>query len=244
MFMWLTRRCIQHTRRHADLYSCFWFCTLPKCVWPWTVGDCRFPSHQMSIACFLNAILTTFIHFAFKYSVLLEDVETQCEDTLFTIVYFVSSTNRWRCSSTYVSAHIWYCSHLSVLYRGCWRVRFVPLELSATNWERLSIFSSVQFFMWLHSGPTASYRVRQKHLPSTIFFLLKRPNLFPICNNTFDRPCGLVVRVLGYRIGGPGSIPGTTRFSEEKKRKENSSGDGTGSTQPREYNWGATWKKK
>jgi hypothetical protein len=29
-----------------------------------------------------------------------------------------------------------------------------------------------------------------------------------------DRLCGLVVRVLGYRSGGPGSIPGTTR---EKK---------------------------
>jgi hypothetical protein len=39
-----------------------------------------------------------------------------------------------------------------------------------------------------------------------------------------DRLCGLVVRVLGYRSGGPGSIPGTTR----KKS--------SGSTQPREYN--------
>jgi hypothetical protein len=29
-----------------------------------------------------------------------------------------------------------------------------------------------------------------------------------------DRLCGLVDRVLGYRSGGPGSIPGTTR---EKK---------------------------
>jgi hypothetical protein len=28
---------------------------------------------------------------------------------------------------------------------------------------------------------------------------------------------GLVVRVFGYRSGGPGSIPGTTRFSEKKK---------------------------
>jgi hypothetical protein len=27
----------------------------------------------------------------------------------------------------------------------------------------------------------------------------------------FDRLGGLVVRVLGYRSGGPGSIPGTTR---------------------------------
>jgi hypothetical protein len=42
-----------------------------------------------------------------------------------------------------------------------------------------------------------------------------------------DRLCGLVVRVLGYRFGGPGSIPGTTR------KKIN--GSGTGSTQPREY---------
>jgi hypothetical protein len=44
-----------------------------------------------------------------------------------------------------------------------------------------------------------------------------------------DRLCGLVVRVLGYRSGGPGSIPGTTR-------KKNSIGSGMGSIQPREYN--------
>jgi hypothetical protein len=29
-----------------------------------------------------------------------------------------------------------------------------------------------------------------------------------------------VVRVLGYRSEGPGSIPGTTRFSEGEKKKE------------------------
>jgi hypothetical protein len=43
-----------------------------------------------------------------------------------------------------------------------------------------------------------------------------------------DRLCGLVIGVLGYRTGGPGSIPGTT--------KKKGSGSGTGSTQPREYN--------
>jgi hypothetical protein len=48
-----------------------------------------------------------------------------------------------------------------------------------------------------------------------------------------ERLSGLVVRVLGYRSGGSSSIPGTTR--------EKSSGSGTGSTQSREYNWGATW---
>jgi hypothetical protein len=31
-----------------------------------------------------------------------------------------------------------------------------------------------------------------------------------------DRLCGLVVRVLGYRSGGPGSIPCTTRKNKTK----------------------------
>jgi hypothetical protein len=47
-------------------------------------------------------------------------------------------------------------------------------------------------------------------------------------SHVIDRLCGLVVRVLGYRSGDPGSIPGTT--------KKKSNGSGTGSTQPREYN--------
>jgi hypothetical protein len=43
-----------------------------------------------------------------------------------------------------------------------------------------------------------------------------------------DRLCCLLVRVLGYRYGGPGSIPGTTM--------KKISGSVTGFTQPREYN--------
>jgi hypothetical protein len=31
----------------------------------------------------------------------------------------------------------------------------------------------------------------------------------------FDRLCGLVVRIPGYRSIGPGSIPDATRFSEK-----------------------------
>jgi hypothetical protein len=58
---------------------------------------------------------------------------------------------------------------------------------------------------------------------------LKHNLLLYYINRPLDRLCGLVVRVLGYRSGGPGSIPGTNR-------KKNSSGSGTGSTQPREYN--------
>jgi hypothetical protein len=34
---------------------------------------------------------------------------------------------------------------------------------------------------------------------------------FRILIKLHDRLCGLVVRVLGYRSGGPGSIPGTTK---------------------------------
>jgi hypothetical protein len=45
--------------------------------------------------------------------------------------------------------------------------------------------------------------------------------------NLFDRVCGLVVRVLGYRSGGLGSIPGTTKKSSSSE---------TGSTQPADYN--------
>jgi hypothetical protein len=53
----------------------------------------------------------------------------------------------------------------------------------------------------------------------------------------FDRLCGLVVRVSGYRFRGPGfdsaAVPDFLR----------SKGSATGSTQPREDNWGATWMK-
>jgi hypothetical protein len=51
-----------------------------------------------------------------------------------------------------------------------------------------------------------------------------------------DRLCGLVVKVPGYLSYGPGF---ESRALQEKKSSES----GTGSTQPREYNWGANWKK-
>jgi hypothetical protein len=48
--------------------------------------------------------------------------------------------------------------------------------------------------------------------------------------------CGLVVRVLGYRSGGPGSIPGTTR-------KENIVALERGALSLVSTNWGAAWQK-
>jgi hypothetical protein len=77
---------------------------------------------------------------------------------------------------------------------------------------------------------TSRWRISENNLT-----ILKRVNLIYkyIYIYIYDRLCGLVVRVLGYRSGGPGSIHGTTR--------KKSSVSGTGSTQPREYNWGAAW---
>jgi hypothetical protein len=46
------------------------------------------------------------------------------------------------------------------------------------------------------------------------FNLMHEFNFFKVIKFV-DRLCGLVVRVLGYRSGGPGSIPGTTRKKKE-----------------------------
>jgi hypothetical protein len=40
---------------------------------------------------------------------------------------------------------------------------------------------------------------------------LRRNGAISLRYGDLDRLCGLVVRVLGYRSGGPGSIPGITR---------------------------------
>jgi hypothetical protein len=52
-----------------------------------------------------------------------------------------------------------------------------------------------------------------------------------------DRLCGPVVRVPGYRSEVLVRFPALPDFLT-------SSGSGTGSTQPREYNWRTTWKRK
>jgi hypothetical protein len=64
-------------------------------------------------------------------------------------------------------------------------------------------------------------------LSSVLIFTVKESLQLPFSN--VDRLCSLEVRVPGCRSIGQGSIPGATRFFR-------SSGSGTGSTQPREYN--------
>jgi hypothetical protein len=53
---------------------------------------------------------------------------------------------------------------------------------------------------------------------------------------SYDHLCGLVRRP-GYRSRSGSRVPAIPDFVR-------SSGSGTGFTQPPEYNWGATWKKK
>jgi hypothetical protein len=71
---------------------------------------------------------------------------------------------------------------------------------------------------------------------TNVYFYETVSDIFVAAMLFTDRLCGLVVRVLGYRSRGPGSIP-------EIPDSLRSSGSGTGSTQPREHNWGTTWKK-
>jgi hypothetical protein len=65
-------------------------------------------------------------------------------------------------------------------------------------------------FLQIHPGKHPNYHFGQA---TTVHFqissnslVIYHPNI-PHC----DRLCGLVVRVLSYRYGGPGLIPGTTR---------------------------------
>jgi hypothetical protein len=72
--------------------------------------------------------------------------------------------------------------------------------------------------IWLVQVTLCRFK-RQSLLPSTatrtvgmyitVLFFLSPVML------SYDRLCGLVVRVPGYRSRGPGSIPDTTRFSEK-----------------------------
>jgi hypothetical protein len=99
----------------------------------------------------------------------------------------------------------------------------------------------VSAFSWRKLIQNQSALISEVTYYDFLFIALRDPTGIPSGNSaslftSLDRLCGLVVRVLGYGFGGPGSIPGTTRFSGKKKKRKTSSGSGTGFTQPREYN--------
>jgi hypothetical protein len=75
------------------------------------------------------------------------------------------------------------------------------------------IFSNTFPFQMLNSQKLTVAKLRDVGGQSQIFIILFSNShglVSSMCSSN-DRLCGLVVRVLGYRSGGPGSIPGTTR---------------------------------
>jgi hypothetical protein len=85
----------------------------------------------------------------------------------------------------------------------------------------------VEQVVFLHTGNLAHFDM---HYLCIIKLSITKYHINCMCKITWEVIlfASLVVRVLGYRSGGPGSIPGTTR-------KKKSSGSGTGCTEPREY---------
>jgi hypothetical protein len=139
--------------------------------------------------------------------------------------------------------HVWRFHSFPVL-----NITFIPVPWFSMEEKHklLSSFMSINLLIWIHIRTqlnSDSYKYHEnflvmiktcyKHSNKQMLMQLYWFTYFEIVVLIADRLCGLVVRVLGYRSGGPGSIPGTTR--------KKGSGSGTESTQPREYNWGATW---
>jgi hypothetical protein len=73
--------------------------------------------------------------------------------------------------------------------------------------RHFSLFSSARFTLDLFFS-NFLYALTSAILSWSLFPDL---SVFYFILALFHRLCGLVVRVLGYRSGGPGSIPGTTR---------------------------------
>jgi hypothetical protein len=116
----------------------------------------------------------------------------------------------------------------------------VKLKLSLVSWRRMG---HCRYCSWSPDGGESSVSGPGRFLPrdtarSTHWYetgrspepvwTMWRENVLPLPGNEprsfsqifvdrpIDRLCGLVVRVPGYRSRGPGSIPGTTRFSEKQ----------------------------
>jgi hypothetical protein len=100
-----------------------------------------------------------------------------------------------------------------------------------SRWPRGTLYSQKLAITSPTSGGRSVGKVRLR--TQTMEFFSSSSSSSSSSSGSSSNLCGLVDRVPGYRSRGPGSIPDAT--------KKKSSGSGTGSTQPREYNWGATW---
>jgi hypothetical protein len=121
------------------------------------------------------------------------------------------------------------------ILRMAWFYGFLPSCGILNNYKTQRSGNWIYFVLQVSGGRHLICWVPYKELNSvTGPFRPEHGNRSNSQNTVFssDSLCGLVVRVLGYRSGGPGSIPVTTR--------KKSSVSGTGSTQSREKNCGAT----
>jgi hypothetical protein len=96
--------------------------------------------------------------------------------------------------------------------------------------NRNNFYFLILLFTSLHVSPSIDHPqvkiytvVFLEAYSGSVFRLYSLSLSFYICIYSFcfllrDRLCGLVGRVLGCRSGGPCPIPGTTRFSEKKKK--------------------------
>ena len=100
---------------------------------------------------------------------------------------------------------------------------------SLRQWYQFQINNNTRVYSW-HK---ASCCVHEELFPSR-----QEPKMTNLSDKWYlsDRLCGLVVRVSGYIQRSRVRFPALPDFLS-------SSGSGTGSTQPREVNWGATWIK-
>jgi hypothetical protein len=112
----------------------------------------------------------------------------------------------------------------SVVVHSQWR-SLHEVRKSQTFLQKRTIGSNLSHLNPLLVNLVYQYYCRiYTYSPNVIYFLQILPKAFYVqfvillCsfnNNNIiiviDRLCGLVGRVLGYRSGGPGSIPGTTR---------------------------------
>jgi hypothetical protein len=83
----------------------------------------------------------------------------------------------------------------------------IALPLPVQDYKYIIIHESLQIHaqgdaLSTGSSLVSSYISDSKQMNDSFDILL---------SNSHDRLCGLVVGVPGYRSGGPGSIPGTTR---------------------------------
>jgi hypothetical protein len=63
--------------------------------------------------------------------------------------------------------------------------------------------------LWFQSNPT-----NYTFLKFVTVLVYTHYVIIILCSSETNRLCGLVVRVPGYRLRGPGSFPGATRFRE------------------------------